>query len=33
MLRTMAAKGAGDPDALSQQLFVRKSGDWEVLSP
>jgi len=33
MLRQMAAKDAGDPDALTQQLYVRRNGAWEVLAP
>jgi hypothetical protein len=32
-LREVAAKGAGDADALTQQLFVRRNGAWEVLPP
>lgn len=32
-LRKIAAKSADDPDGLSTQLFVRRSGVWEVLPP
>ena len=33
VLRQLAAKDAGDPDGLTQQLFVRRNGAWEVLPP
>jgi len=32
-LRGLAAKSQTDPDALTQQLFVRRNGAWEVLPP
>ncbi len=32
-LRKMAAQEADDPDGLTQQLFVRRNGGWEVLAP
>lgn len=33
MLRQLAAKSQSDPDALTQQLLVRRNGAWEVLAP
>ena len=32
-LRELAVKSQTDPDALTQQLFVRRNGAWEVLPP